>query len=618
MKTKLQVVCLWLALALACLARFVHLDADPKFENWIFYVQDEGRWVETARSLALFGDPGLYDISRLHFVLSTGFQAVTFVVFELVGVNLWSARLWSAIAGAAILVVTVLLLRRRVPFFPLMFGVVILALDPLTLSLGRTAIPEVSALLFTLLAFVVLCLRPGAAGAALGGLAIAVATSMKGTTVLLLPVFVAMATLSGRQAGKRAATFLAGFLVPVLAGVAMAAAAGIVRPDSLAQLTHVFGRFFDYGNVYQAASRLFLPEKIQHFTLLLLLGAWLGSWLLVLRREFIDSELGRIYLLSAVWALGWMAIWYLMNYAPERYWVHLILPLVIHIVAALGLWRQFGAARVLVAVEQRRAQSGFAFHLWLVLPSAVFVSEAGLTMAAELGSTSDRLILRISSFAAAALALTVLAKWRRAVPRSSAAWLSLPVALALLGLLFEGFSSVLLSKPASRHAQPLVNMALLLVVGACAWRWRRSVGAGFGRPATAWCAFVLVGVALVCESWPILTRPTYSIRTASRTIGQQFADATLLQSSGAGLLMLENGLRYRDAVNDGRPVDAILDYDRRVRVPGQFIPWTSYRLTVHQRYDARSRPHMDGGDAMVDVYRNSHLLRPGEQPPAAR
>ncbi len=616
MKTKLQSVYLWLALALACLARFVHLDADPKFENWIFYVQDEGRWVETARNLALFGDPGLYDISRLHFVLSAGFQAITFVVFELFGVNLWSARLWSAIAGAAILVITVLLLRRRVPFSALLFGVVILALDPLTLSLGRTAIPEVSALLFTLLAFVALCLVPDAAGAALGGLAMAVATSMKGTTVLLLPVFVAMAALSGRRAGKRSATFLAGFFVPVLAGAALAAAAKIVRPESLAQLMHVFGRFFDYGNVYLAASRMFLPEKIQHFTLLLLLGAWLGSWLLVLRREFIDSELGRIYLLSAVWALGWIAIWYFMNYAPERYWVHLILPLVIHIVVALGLWRQIGTARVLAAVEQRRAQSGFAFHLWLVLPSAVFVSEAGLAMAAVLGATSDRLILRISSFAAAAIALTALASWRRVAQRSSAAWLALPVALALLGLFFEGFASVFLSKPASRHAQPLVDTALLLVVGASVWHWRRSVEAGFGRPATGWCAFVLVGAALACESWPILARPTYSIRTASRSIGQQFADTALIQSSGAGLLMLENRLRYRDAIDDGRPVDAILDYDRRVRPPGQFIPWTSYRLTVHRRYDAPSRPHMDGGDAIVDVYRNSHRLRPGEQPPA--
>lgn len=618
MKTALQSAALWTVTALACLARFVHLDADPKFENWIFYVQDEGRWIETARNLALFGDPGLYDISRLHLVLSTGFQAIVFVVFELAGVSLWSARLWSAIAAAAILIVTVVLLRRRVPFFALLFGVVILALDPLTLSLGRTAIPEVSALLFTLLAFVAVCLRPGASGAVLCGLAMAVAVSMKGTTVLLVPVFVAMAALSGGRGWRRAGAFLAGFLVPVLAGVAVAVAAGVVRPQSFAQLTHVIGRFLDFGDIYLTASRLFVPEKIQHFSLLLLLGAWLGSWTLVLRRELFATDSGRIYALSGLWGLGWMAIWYLMNYSPERYSVHLVLPLVIHLVVALGLWRQLGASRVLAAVDARRETGGFTLHLWLVLPSAVFISEAGWSIAAAAGATSDRLIHRLLSFAIAAAALAALATWRRTPPRATAAWIAFPVALALMNLFFEGLGSAALSKPASQQALPLVDAALLVVVGACCWHWRRSIAAGFGRPLTGGFALGLVAVALALESWHILAHPTYSIRDASRSIGQRFAGATLVQSSGAGLLMLETKLHYRDVVSDRTPADAIVDFDRRVVPPGQFVPWTSYRLIVHPRYNARSRPRMDGGDAMVDVYRNSHLIRPGETPPAAQ
>ena len=47
---------LWAFVGLAVIARFIHLDSDPKFEYWIFYVEDEGRWIETARNLALFGE----------------------------------------------------------------------------------------------------------------------------------------------------------------------------------------------------------------------------------------------------------------------------------------------------------------------------------------------------------------------------------------------------------------------------------------------------------------------------------------------------------------------------------------------------------------------------------
>lgn len=618
MKAALQSASLWIVAALACLARFVHLDADPKFENWIFYVEDEGRWIETARNLALFGDPGLYDISRLHFVLSPGFQAATFAVFEAVGVSLWSGRLWSALSGAAILIVTVAFLSRRVPFFALLFGVTILALDPLTLSLGRTAIPEISALLFTLMAFVALCVMPGAGGAVLAGLVMAVAVSMKGTTVLLLPVFVAIAALSGARGWRRGGSFLIGFAIPVMAGVGLAVVAGIVRTQSLAQLTHVIGRFLDGANVYQVASRLFLPEKIQHFNLLLLLGAWLGSWVLALRREFSQSGLGRIYVLSGVWALGWMAVWYLMSYSPERYSVHLVLPLVIHLVVALALWQRLGAARLLAALDDLRTRSNLSFHLWLVMPSAVFITEAIGSIAAEMGVSSDRLIYKLLSFAAAAAVLTVAATRRRGASRSSAAWIGFPVALALVDLLIEGIGSAALPKAVARHVLPLLNTALLIVVGTCCWHWRHLLATSFGRPATGWIALGLVATALALESWPIVANPTYSIRDASRNIGHRFADAKLLQSSGAGLLMLETKLHYRDAVGDGTVVDAIVDFDRRVVPPGQFVPWTSYRLIVHPRYDAKSRPRMDGGDAMVDLYRNSHLIAPGEVPPGAQ
>ena len=621
MSTSTRSALLWIVVALACLARFINLDADPKFESWIFYVEDEGRWVETARSLALFGDPGLYDISRLHLVLSTGFQAVTYVVFELAGVGLWPARLWSAISAAGILLCTLLLLRRRASFLALILGIVVLALDPLTLSLGRTALPEVPSLLFTLLAFAALLMQRRKLGAGLSGLSMAVAVAMKGTTVLIVPVFLLMAAVSDRGTSRhgrfeRSFAFLLGFMLPAaLAGV-FAVLAGLVGQQSFGQLSHVLSRFLDVGDIYLTATRFFAPTKIQHFNLLLMLVAWLCSWTLVLYKEFRRSELAGIYLLSGVWAFGWLAIWYSMNYSPERYSVHLILPLVIHLVAGLSLWRILGPARVLAAIDQHRRSSGLAFHLWLVLPSAAAVSQIVLEIAGSAGWTIDRLIYRLVAFAVTAAVFIALARRNRLTAASAAAWIAFPVALALLTMSLEAVASISLPTATVHHLLPVANAMILIGIGAGSWLSRRSIGSAFGRPLTNGVAVGLVAIALALESAPILIHPTYSIRDASRDIARRFPDATLLQSSGAGLLMLETRLRYRDTVRDNQ-ADGLISFDRRTRPGATFVPVTSYRLVVHPRFDGRGRPRMDAGDAMVDVYRNTQS-GPGGPVPAPR
>ena len=50
-----------------------------------------------------------------------------------------------------------LLLRKVTHGFPLYLGLTILAFEPLTLSLSRTALPEVPSLFFTLFAFTAIC-----------------------------------------------------------------------------------------------------------------------------------------------------------------------------------------------------------------------------------------------------------------------------------------------------------------------------------------------------------------------------------------------------------------------------------------------------------------------------
>ena len=103
------------AVLIGVLLRTVYLDADPDYYAWIGYITDEGRWIETARSLILVGNPADYGFN-VHFWVAPLFQLAHVPVFALLGVSFWSSRLLSSLAGSALLVWLAVRLRDRVPF----------------------------------------------------------------------------------------------------------------------------------------------------------------------------------------------------------------------------------------------------------------------------------------------------------------------------------------------------------------------------------------------------------------------------------------------------------------------------------------------------------------------
>src|SRR5262252_2844236 len=186
---------------IGCAARLALLDADPKLPDWIGYVTDEGRWVETARNLALFGELRLYGLSQMHLLLSPGFQAVVFVVFKLFGVSFWSARLFTALCGCGLLLAVYGACRREVNGFAMLVGMSVLAFEPLMLRVSRLALPELPAALFMCLALLVLVFAQRMRWAALlGGAHAATAVAMKATTVLVVPAFLLIALVTVPQA----------------------------------------------------------------------------------------------------------------------------------------------------------------------------------------------------------------------------------------------------------------------------------------------------------------------------------------------------------------------------------------------------------------------------------
>ena len=349
-------------IVLASAGRLIYLDADPSFPTWIGYVVDEGRWNETARNMALFGDPDVNWFSRLHLFISPGYQAVNYIVFLALGVDFWSARLFGALAGILVLVTVFVALRRHVSSLALAFGVVVLGLETNVFWASRMALPEMPAVLATLLAFFLLVLgrkTPWSAGVA--GLLAVVAVAMKGTTalaVLIFPVIALIVPQGMPVQGRivRATAFVAGFALPIVAACAALSVLGYLKADAVGDIAGRFLDFLSWTSAYLAVSRFFDSTELEARNLLLL-GMWFCSWQWFARQPRTRCIADELYLASGIWAGWWLLVWSANTYLPGRYQVHFVVPATIHIMAGLSLGGRDFVARIVANLDQYPALS---------------------------------------------------------------------------------------------------------------------------------------------------------------------------------------------------------------------------------------------------------------------
>ena len=207
--------------------RFAYLDADPDYYAWVGYITDEGRWVEHARGLALFGQATELDWPA-HVHVAPLFDLAHVVVFGLLGVSLFTARLLTALSGVALLL-TVWLLLRRVISTEAMFGaLVLLAFDVDLVMLSRVSVPEMAAIWLEMVAY---CVLLGGAATrvrmALAGFCVLLAVATKATvlpTLLIFSVLVLVLNVrySERSIWQQLLSLWGGFAcVPILAGVVL-------------------------------------------------------------------------------------------------------------------------------------------------------------------------------------------------------------------------------------------------------------------------------------------------------------------------------------------------------------------------------------------------------------
>ena len=378
-RTRLLVpVTIGLLVALACLVRLVHLDADPHFPTWISYIVDEGRWSESARNLALFGTTEAF-ADRIHLIMSPAYQVANYLAFRVAGVGFASARASAAIAGLLIVIASCVALRRHVSAFALALGVVILGFEATLLAESRTALPELPSLLGNLLAFLVLVVgRQNRRNAFMAGLLAAASVAMKGTTVLVVAVLPLMILLDRRgvawsQQLPRLAAFLAGFAIPLVAGLAAAVGIGLIGIHHLDRMLPRFLSFLSLADPRAVVWAMFESPTYEARNLMLL-GMWFCSWPWMHRGPSTSVVTRSLYLMSAVWAGWWLAVWVGNAYSPGRYVVHFIVPATLNVMAGLTLADRDTVGRIAAGLARQGPIARAIKLFWLALPTAILLA----------------------------------------------------------------------------------------------------------------------------------------------------------------------------------------------------------------------------------------------------
>ncbi len=540
-------------LGIGILLRFLYLDADPQYSEWVGFITDEGRWVRHGRSLALQGN--LADGRDLHLFLAPLFQLSNYLVFELFGVKIWASRMLSAISGSAILILFWISLRRAISPQALLIGVTLLALHTDLLVFSRLAVPEML-LMFLELAIYFLLVSSAATPRRLAaaGTVAATAVAVKLTMLLTVPIYFAiifaLTRISGAARGgwRDVKYFAIGMAAPLLVAVLVGCfyLDNKVALGSAAESLSTAVTFLGLSRPYYMINFPF------DHTLSLTFILWgLGLWLSALGwaagyADKTDFRSHRYLATSAIWIALYFSLMTALEYFPARYRIHILLPMALSIAVGMSLLQRLGLQKL---IEFSAAVKGPVGILWLggaSLPFAAILTPMVLMALGFGGVDPARLIARLAGLTLAFIASVCILykfKYNAEIVRFFMIFplivgIGWGLASTLTGSslrLFEGFSSQIVSLP----LMIVVASTLLFVWGSRSGWWRSSRSAQL----IPLCALFYLAISLAGLA-PGYFDPHYTMRNTSRDLGALFSGSRAIASIGADGLFNENDLSY--------------------------------------------------------------------------
>jgi hypothetical protein len=540
-------------LVLGVALRLFYLDADPHYYEWIGYISDEGRWIHSARDIVLFGHLVRDNLYDLHLMLAPLFQLASYVSLSLLGPSTFSARLFSALCGSALVFVFWRHLRHRVSPLSLLAGTAVLAVQVDYVALSRLAVPEMAAILFQGLAYFALVHASSSPlRLMLGGFLLLLAVATKATVAPVAGIFALMVLTMPRRDGSRWKDlfwFTLGAAGPVI--VSAAAAAACCLPASTLQrwldspYVTVLSNFVGLSSVYRIVS-FPLDNPLAPALGALLLGMWL-SWLgwIATPRDQRDEASARYLVTSAVWALAYMVVMLALRYFPSRYMLHVVLPMVVNITVGIDLLQRAGMSRVLAALR------GAAIGAWLraallTLPTAVFAAPVIGYVLAIAGVDSARLRGQVTCLALSWMLSAVAWVTLRSRDRGLQFFLLFPI-LAEVAWLVASLpmfpDSALWPRTDVAIAHWMFVAAVGVALAACL-----TLLVGRRAPLTASLLVAVyftgyVGVAALRLA-PAYTGPTYTLRDYSRALAENVPRTATIYVDDSEALFTDNRLRY--------------------------------------------------------------------------
>ena len=548
-------------LLIGTLIRFINLDADPHYYDWVGYITDEGLWSQHARSLALHGI--LFDSSlvNLHLVLAPFFQLCNYLVFELLGVSLLTSRILIASCGSAILVVFWTLLRHTVSSHALVSGLILLAFQTDLVVLSRVAVPEMAVMLFQLIIyFAIVGSGRSSWRMVSAGILMLMACGMKATMVLFfLPIFSIVIVLmpnnsvAPRRRWRDLALFWGGFTLPTLIGGSIFYLLNSHQALNFISMGHSLitsGRFTGLSSqfLYNVMSFPFMHVLSPTFSLWLL-----GLWLAVLGWLVEDGDQGdlrwrRYFTTSVTWFLSYFFIMLSLDYFPTRYKVHVLIPLAL--IGTLGISRiqSLGLSRVIECYGETAKLSRVLWAAVVTVPTAAFVGPLLARVVALFASDVGRMRTNATCFIVIWLALSFVADRLRRNQKAVKVLLVFPLIAAAAWIIYSTVGPVTSFWPSGDtqyHTGAffwaiLIVLVLSLTLLTVFDQWKYPDGSrsisGF---AIIYLSISLVGLA------PGYLNPHFTIRDVSRHLGATLSGTTSIAAIRTESLFNDNKLRYQ-------------------------------------------------------------------------
>lgn len=559
----------WATLAIigyGIVLRCIFPTADPLHATWSGWMLDEGRWTELAREWSLFRAPDFdTGVSTIHVLIAPVYQLLTAMSFELFGVGPGSARLVSRVAGIVVIALMAFSLRRSLVRPAWCVVLVITALNPELVYASRVAIPEMAALCIATFAFFLLTGGPrNVRRAALAGLVTAIALATKATTLPIVLPFAAIVWFMHRTDDPASRIARLGGFLGGLAAPALVLFPFLLVTGKLSNLVSADGGVLVILRFVQAASPFGAVWKLFHsgdasnvmLQLALLWPLTIAVWV----RGIPDTDAGMLLRSSLAWLAGWLVPWLTLEYFPERYLVHLHVPLALAIGAGLSVLASPAQRSLHDALSARPASYRWLVGVASVLPLAVILAPvfaAGLSAA---GVAADR--VRVLFALVAALA-AVCGTWRARpghVPLGFTTVL-FPLCAALIWRLAHGpFTGSYWTVTGSGELlYRLGGLAAALAAAAVLAAASRRVASQ--ARLSYWCAIgvaALVVVLSVANVAPTLRTRSYTMLAIGDYLTRRYAHTTIIGSNRAASLLLGSRFRYHEAFDASPTPDVML------------------------------------------------------------